>query len=124
MIVSYFLVITTVRVLILSVTTAVTVDHAGLVDIVIASWGLYVMVLFAKMEVSARTLTTRTTTHALVNLVSLVGTVSFNLIHVTATLVNKAERALNLEAMTSSVLVHKVSDNKMQLSRQSVVTGK
>ena len=124
MIVSYFLVITTVRVLILSVTTAVTVDHAGLVDIVIASWGLYVMVLFAKMEVSARTLTTRTTTHALVNLVTLVGTVSFNLIHVTATLVNKAERALNLEAMTSSVLVHKVSDHKMQLSRQSVVTGK
>ena len=89
-------------------------DHVGLVDIVITTWVLYVMLLFVKMEVSVKTLMTRITTHVLVSLASLGGTVNFDLILVTALHVNKVEHALSLEVvMTSNVLVHKVSKSEL-----------
>ena len=71
------------------------------------------MLLFVKMEVSVKTLMARITTHVSVSLASLGGTVSFHLILVTALHVNKVERALSLEVMTSDVLVHKVSTSEL-----------
>ena len=101
--------ITTVTVLISSVTTAVDVGHVGLADIVTSSWGLCVMVVFVKMEVSAEIPMTRITTHASVDLVTLGGTVSFSLFLVTALHVNKVEIAQSLLLMTSNVIAQQVS---------------
>ena len=101
--------ITTVTVLISSVTTAVDVGHVGLADIVISSWGLCVMVVSAKMEVSAEIQRTKTTTHAPVHVVTLGGTVSFSLILVTPLHANKVEIAQSLLLMTSNVIAQQVS---------------
>ncbi len=54
------------------------------------------------------TLPTRTTTHVLVFLVTLVATVSLNLIRVTALHVSKVEHVLSSQVMTSNVIVQQV----------------
>ena len=100
---------TTVTVLISSVTTGVAAGHVGQADTVIPSWVLCVMVVSAKMEVSAEILMTRTTTPAPANVVTLGGIASFNLILVTALHVNKVELAQTLLLMTFNVIAQQVS---------------
>ena len=107
--------ITTVLVLILSITTAVVVDQDGLVDCVMPFWGLYAIKLLTItlmsvwMEVFVMILMTRITTHVLVFLVTLVGTVNLNLTLVIALHVNKVVHVLSSQVMTSNVTVPQVS---------------
>ena len=107
--------ITTALVLISSITTAVAVDQDGLVDCVISSWDLYairlltITLMSVRMEVFVMTLPTRTTTHVLVFLVSLVVTVNLNLTLVIALRVSKVEHVPSSQVMTSNVIVQQVS---------------
>ena len=107
--VSSILVTSTVLVWISSATTAATVDHAGLVSIATSFWDRYVTALSAKILVSAKIQSTKTTTLVSVSLASLGGTVSISLTLVIVLHVNKVEIARSLQVMTFNVLAHQVS---------------
>ncbi len=107
--------ITTALVLTLSITTAVAVDQDGLADYVKSSLDLYAIkqltttLMSVRMEGFVMTQMTRTTTHVLVFLVTLVITVKLNLILVIALHVFKVEHVLSSQVMTSDVIVQQVS---------------
>jgi len=96
-------------------TIVVPVGHAGLAGIVKSSWGLFVTSLRATTQVSVQIHQTKTTTHAPVNLASLDGTVRMCLTPVKVLHVKMVEIALNLRLMTSNVLAHQVSGERLAI---------